>query len=206
MNRRPRQSARNRWWAGLVWLGALSPATALAHAPVQNIGDFVNGVAHPLYSPAHLLILLGLGLMIGQRAPLTLKLPVLVFVPVSAVALLLTMTGLVARVYPPVLLSLALGVGALVALEKPVPAAVTGALLALAASTIGLDSMVESPDKIVVLKTLAGTWTCQIIVVIALAYYVSLGLKWKWLQVGVRVLGSWIVAIALLVLAFSLRQ
>jgi len=201
-----RQSRGNRWRPGLVWFVALSPTTALAHAPVQNIGDFVNGVAHPLYSPAHLLILLGLGLMIGQRAPLNLKLPLLVFMPVSALALLLTMTGLVTSVYQPLLIGIALSLGALVALGKPVPVAVTGTILALAALALGLDSMVESTDTIVVLKTLWGTWTCQVIIVIALAYYVSLGLKWKWVSVGVRVLGSWIVAISLLVLAFSLRR
>ncbi len=205
MKRGPRQS-RSNWCPGLVLLPALSPTPVLAHAPVQNIGEFVNGVAHPLYSPAHLLILLGLGLMTGQHAPLNLKPTLLVFVPVSALALLATRAGLVTSVYQPILIGIALIVGALVALEKPVSSKVNGALLAGAAMAIGLDSMVESQDLVVVLKTLAGTWTCQLIVVIATAYYVSLGLKWKWIRVGVRVLGSWLVAIALLVLAFSLRR
>lgn len=130
----------------------------------------------------------------------------LVFVSASAVALLLTFTGWVSNVYPPVLLGLALGAAVLVALEKKIPPTGLHALLAVAALVIGLDSAVESSSTVSVLKTLAGTWISLGVLLADIAIYASFCTKKQWLKVGIRVIGSWIIAIALLVLAFSLRR
>jgi hypothetical protein len=54
------------------------------------------------------------------------------------------------------------------------------------------------------IKTLAGTWIMVIFLVFDLAYYTTLAMRRPWLRVGVRVLGSWIIAISFLVLALSL--
>ena len=56
-----------------------------------------------------------------------------------------------------------------------------------------------------IIKTLSGTWIALVVLVCDIAIYVSLGAEAKWLQIALRVAGSWIIAIALLVLAFSLR-
>ncbi len=170
------------------------------------MGDFVSGLAHPLMTPSHVLILLALGLMLGQHTPLKLKMPVLVFVPLSAVALILTTTRLAVTVPQPVLIGIALGAAILVSLEKALPPVGVGALLALAALGIGFDSAVESGTTAVVVKTLLGIWVALAVVLFDLAFYVSHCTQKQWMKVGIRVLGSWIIAISLLVLAFSLRR
>jgi hydrogenase/urease accessory protein HupE len=149
---------------------------------------------------------LSLGLLAGQRAPESIKFPLLAFAIVSALALGFCMLRTVAGVYQPLLLGLALCLGILVAMETRLKEIAAIALFATAATMIGLDSGPESGSTIAVIKTLLGTWLCLLIVVFDLAAYVAYGAKKKWIRVGVRVLGSWIIAISLLVLAFALKK
>lgn len=191
----------------MAGLGGLAfPLTAQAHTPIEGIGDFLAGVVHPVTMPSHILLLLGLGLLLGQHPPLRLSPPLLVFVSVSAPALLLTLTGWVSNVYPAILLGLALAAAVIVVLEKPIPPAGCYALLAASAVALGLDSGVESSSTVSVLKTLAGTWLSLAVLLADVAIYASFCTRKPWLQVGTRVLGSWIIAVSLLMLAFSLRK
>ena len=182
------------------------PATVSAHTAIAGAGDFFGGVLHPFMTPTHLLVLLGLGLLAGQRAPLNLKASLAVFIPVSALGLLLTTAGLIKTVYPPVLIGIALVAGVLVALAKPLPAMAGGAVFAVAATALGLDSAVESGTAAVIFKTLLGTWVGLIVAVADLAYYLSFCTKQKWQQVGIRVAGSWVAAASFMILAFALRH
>ena len=182
------------------------PATASAHTAIGGVGDFFGGVLHPLTTPTHLLMLVGLGLLAGQHSPLNLKIPLSVFTPVSAVALLFTTTGVVKNIYPPILIGIALVAGVLVALEKPLPTVATGTIFAFAALALGLDSAVETGTPISIAKTLLGTWLGLILAVADIAYYLSFFTKQKWQQVGIRVAGSWITAASFMILAFALRR
>ena len=76
---------------------------------------------HPLTTPAHLLVIVALGLLTGQRSPPDLKAPFVLFVPCLTFALIVTTIGLVKAVYQPVLIGLALCAAISVALEKPRP-------------------------------------------------------------------------------------
>ncbi|MGL5019120.1 MAG: hypothetical protein ACRDBP_13370 [Luteolibacter sp.] len=134
------------------------------------------------------------------------KLPLRIFAPVSAAALLFTLGGWVGEVAQPVLIGIALVVAALVALEMKVPPWLRGMLYVAAAAAIGLDSAVESGSTLSVLKTLAGTWLGLNAAVFYLAVCASNAEDRPWARIGIRVLGSWIIAIALMVLAFSLRK
>ena len=161
---------------------------------------------HPLTTPTHLLVLLGLGLLAGQHSPLNLKVPLAAFIPVSALALLFTTTGVLKNIYPPILICIALVAGALVALEKPLPAIASSAIFAAAALALGLDSAVENGSAITIAKTLLGTWLGLILAVTDIAYYLSFFTRQKWQQVGIRVAGSWITAASFMILAFALRR
>jgi hypothetical protein len=131
---------------------------AQAHLTVEGVGEVANGALHPLLTPAHALVILSLGLLLGQQVPLQLKTPMRIFAPVSALALLLTLGGWVGDVYQPVLIGISLVAAALVGLEIKIPAWVGGVLCVAAACAIGLDSAVENGSTASVLKTLAGTW------------------------------------------------
>jgi urease accessory protein len=193
------------WWTGVGFFLLPIPASH-AHLTVQGVGDVANGALHPLMTPAHLLVILSLGLLLGQRVPLRLKTPFRIFAPVSAAALLLTLGGWVDQVGEPVLISIALVTAALVALEMNQPAWLGGLLCTAAAAAIGLDSTVDGGSTVSVLKTLAGTWLGLNAAVFYTAVCASNAEGRKWARTGIRVLGSWIIAIALMVLAFSLRK
>jgi urease accessory protein len=182
------------------------PATAEAHTAISGAGDFFSGVLHPFTTPQHLLVLLGLGLIVGQHPPLNFKASLAVFIPVSALALLLTTTGMVKMVYPPIMISIALIAGVMVALEKSPPAFARGVVFAMAGLAIGLDSAVETGTAPAIAKTLLGTWVGLILAVADIAFYVSFFTKYKWQKVGIRVAGSWITAASLMILAFAFRR
>jgi len=202
---RPRPPRRLRAWPG--WLGLLSsPATAQAHSPVPGAGDFISGLLHPLTTPTHVLLIVGLGLVAGRRPLAELKMPMAVFAALAALALTLTATGWIKSVYPPVLIAIALVAAALLALEKMLTPAALSALFAAAALALGLDSAVETGSTTTRIKTLLGNGLSLIVLVADLAIYVSLAGEAKWLKIALRIAGSWILAIGLLVLAFSLRR
>jgi urease accessory protein len=183
------------------------PTHAFAHATVKGMSDFINGGIHPLLTPAHMLILLGLGLSLGQHVPFKPALALLVFAPCSALALALT-ARFTTVVPQPVLILIALCAGAVVALGKQLPAFARGALFAAGALAIGLDSGVETDGGAAMNKTLVGTWVSLVVCTFTIAWYASLAAAQnrKWIHIALRVVGSWIVAISLLMLAFALRK
>ena len=184
------------------------PADADAHSASPGMNDVLSGILHPFLTPAHVLILLGLGVLVGQRASLYLNLALAIFLPLSATALALTTTKWIAGVPAPILISIALVTGAAVTLDRRAPSLVCGALIGAAAIAIGLDSGLETGSTAAVIKTLLGTWIGLVLGLGNIVYYASLAAERKrqWMSIGLRVAGSWIVAISLLLLAFSLRK
>ena len=192
---------------GLVFLAvfALAPR-AEAHTSVQGMGEFGSGLLHPATTPSHMLVLLALSLWAGQQWFKGLKLPFLTFVTASALGLILTTSRWISGVYPPLLIGVACVIAVLVAMQKSLPPIAAAVCYGIAGVAIGLDSGLESGSNIAVVKTLAGTWISLMLILFDLAFYVSRGGQKKFIQIGIRVLGSWIIAISLLMLAFSLRK
>jgi hydrogenase/urease accessory protein HupE len=201
---------RCRWRGGLLprslFFILCCPATARAHTAIQGLEGLAAGILHPLTAPAHLIVLLALGLLIGQRLPLDLKTPFTVFVPSLALALLLTLTELSTVEYQPILMGVALCVAIPVAMERSIPPLCSGLLFLVAAFAIGLDSKSEAGSPGILFQTLLGTWAMVIFLLFDVAYYTSLAMRTRWLTIGGRILGSWIFAISLLVLALSMSS
>lgn len=189
---------------GILFL-LLCPASAQAHSDLR-MGAFAGGLLHPLETPSHLLILLGLGFRLGQHPPFHLRKFLSIFAPVAAVALLTTVIENSISVPQPLLMCIALCVGTLISSGIATPAWVNHSLLVIGALAIGLDSGVNGAPVIIVAKALFATWICLLVIVGYIAFYVSLLPPRKWLQIGVRILGSWIVAISFLTLAFYLKK
>lgn len=182
-----------------------TPTLAFAHAPIAGIGDFYNGILHPILSPLHLLILVALGVLIGQHAPLRLKPAMAVFAPLVMVFLLATTLGSfpVLPVVAQVILALTIAVPIATGKELRQPLVLT--LLAVSAGVLGLDSGVDFGDPGAKYTILAGTWVAMVALVCDLAFYISL-LRRPWQKIGVQIIGSWMIAIALLLLAFCLKH
>lgn len=189
----------------VLCFGAIT-STAHAHLAIKGLDELGNGALHPFVTPAHVLIILALGLLLGQQVPFTLKSPVLALAPASAAALLLTTTGLVSGVYQPVLIGIALGIAILVAIGRNLPAVVCGILCAVAAFGIGMDSGAETGTPFVVGKTLLGTWFTLNVAIPYIAICASNGADRKWAGTAIQIAGSWIIAISLMVLAFALKK
>ena len=197
---------RRRLWlalAGLAWLAL--PVEAHAHSPFPGAGDFISGLLHPVTSPTHVLVIVGLGLMAGRRTLAEVKEPAITFALGSALGLLLTLTGMMKAVPPVVPVVIALIAGTLLASDKSPPPGVRNALYGAAGMFLGLDSAVENGSAWTITKTLLGNWISLALLVVDLAIYVTFGANAKWLTIAIRIVGSWIIAIALMVLAFSLR-
>lgn len=178
----------------------------LAHVAIEGWSDFANGAIHPLVNPAQALVVAGMALLIGRQEPLHIRGPMQVFAISSAVALGLTAAGIGGAVWQQVLTGIALCLGLLIAAGRPMPPMVVTGLCALAAAVLGLDSGAESGTWAGKLQTLAGTWLSLSLMVLYLALATSNATGKPWAVTAVRIAGSWLVAIALMVLAFSLRK
>ncbi len=181
----------------------LLPQIASAHSPVKGIGDFLNGMLHPLLVPAQVLILLALGLSYGQHQPSKQKTLVLLF-------LLATISGLAVSGFNPLinsdnlalllLISTAI-LGLLIISNLSLPQPVFIVLGLVAGFLTGLDSAQETLTGKAKLAALFGSGVgIYFLLLYAMALSESLSKK-HWQTIAVRVLASWVSASALMVLA-----
>jgi urease accessory protein len=162
---------------------------------------FLDGFINPLTTPAHVLTLLVLALLLAGQ-PQRLK-GVLIFALALAtgfVAIVLAVETTPARI---VLLAVAVALGAMVAAAwalKPL----TWLLAAIAGVALALDSPPQAVMITEAYATLAGTavGACAMLLLVAA---VASHAKADWQRLGVRIVGSWIAASSILVLAVQLR-
>jgi urease accessory protein len=158
----------------------------------------VGGLLHPLAVPAHILALLAIGLLIGQQR--THLVPLVAFLAglaagLGALALAIATTSAVK-----VLLAAAAVSGLLVALARLLPALVSAPLAAVAGVALGLDSPPNAIAIATAVAMLIGTGIGAGLAVAIVAAATGC-LTRAWQQIGMRILGSWIAASAILVLA-----
>ena len=197
-------ASRARLWraAAAVLLSLLAPEQVQAHTAIVGAGDFYAGFLHPITALEHVVPLLALGLLAGQQkgepwtplvcaaavavgAPLVALLPNLDWVRhVNAATAMLMGIFVAASWRPPTLLFLGLatvlglGLGYLHGLELA-PGMRPGLFI-------------------------GGVAAATAIVLFYCAAAVR-SLRPVWAQVGVRVAGSWVVAISTLVLGLAFR-
>jgi urease accessory protein len=174
-------------------LCAASPAAAHGSLPVGD--GFASGVAHPFLAGEHLLLLVGLGALLGRqdsRRPL----PGLVAGLICGLGLALLQPGPMR----PAILVLALGIGGVLAAALRVEAGVLTVIALAAGLFIGADT-----DGSTTIAAFAGVVAGVFMIVLnsmALARYGAARPG----GVPLRIAGSWIVAVAILLLAFLLRE
>ena len=194
--------AAARWPPALALVLAAGPAWA--HPPPLGVGGFLGGLLHPLFVPAHVLALLGLGLLAGQQAGWS-RAVVLAAIAALAAGLGVMTLGLVPALMGEALLALAAGTGVVVAIDRRLPESVG---LALAAAT-GIAVAFDSPPDVVAVREanrmLIGTGFGAAIL-LTLTAAASSRLADGWSRIVVRILGSWIAASAILVLALRFAR
>jgi urease accessory protein len=161
---------------------------------------FYGGLLHPVATPTHGLALLGLGLLIGQQPAGKRLLPLLLFALALAAALLALALAVGETPAGDVLLMAAALSGALVAAAFLLPLLVLGSLALVIGAAIGLDSppeVISVQEGVVMLIGTGLGATIGLALVVAAAARMAR----DWQRIGVRVLGSWTAASALLAIA-----
>lgn len=186
-------------------IAALPAGAAWAHGEIKGVGAFYSGVLHPYISPAHLIALIALGLLFGQRGVLPSRPAMGALVAALALGLWLSLKLPGLPEPDPLLLVLGTLFGLSVVLARPWPSWALVPLSALAGLAVGLgsapDGMAPAQRSAALIGTLVGATLCAA----CLAGMVH-HLHRPWTRVGVRVLGSWLSASAILVLTLAFAR
>jgi urease accessory protein len=195
---------RLRTAALAVLILAASGRAVHAHDFVE--AGFWNGVLHPLLVPAHALTLLAFGLMTGQQDNAG-RLFLLILFPAVLIAAILMIVSAVfpLDIVPTMLLACGAAAGLITALAKPLPRVIPATILAAGGLTLMFDSVPSVVSKRDTILALTGTALAATFTLAIVAYAVA-ALARDWQRIGVRIVGSWTAASALLVLALQLTK
>jgi urease accessory protein len=162
------------------------------------MSGLIGGLLHPFAVPAHVLALVAIGLLIGRQSERLI--PLAAFVAGLASGLGALALAFATTSAANILLAATILSALLVALAYQVPALVSVPLVATAGIALGLDSPPEAISIAAAVAMLIGTGIGASLAIAIVA--VGTGrLCRPWQQIGVRILGSWIAASAILVLA-----
>jgi urease accessory protein len=188
-----------RRWLALALTLALTASDACAHGAVKGLGDFGGGFVHPLIEPAHLVALIALALLVGQRGVMASKGSLIGLAAASAIGLLCACFD-----WPSDTDNLLLGAAAItgvaVMVARPVPAAMCAVVGAWIGFGIGVGTVPEGLSGSVRVMSLLGTWLGVNFCALCAATFIQEGRR-PWMRVLVRVAASWMTACAVLVLA-----
>jgi urease accessory protein len=182
----------------------LAAEPALAHPPPLGVRGFWGGVLHPVFVTDHVVGILGLGLLIGGQEKWG-WISFAAYMAALVAGLAAMTTGIVPRFTGEAVLGTAVVAGLLVALARPLPQAL-GAMLAI---VLGLAVALDSPPEVLSVSEAnlmligTGIGAAAFLIVVALA---SRQAQARWARIGVRILGSWIAAAAILALALRFAR
>jgi len=190
---------------GVLTLGL--PLMALAHSPYPGVRGFYVGALHPLTTPAHVLLIVAVSILLGSQVREgRMRYLVTVF---TATAAGLVLAFVLSGFLPSALMILVLTtiVGALLILPRTLPGWLLMALAGLSGFLLAMESIPDPGAFLDVLITVFGS----LVGIHYLIMYGSRGAGYaldRWdsrvTHLGFRVAGSWISAIGVLMLAFSL--
>lgn len=184
-----------------------APQPSLAHSPIEGIDSLYSGFLHPLFVPAHLLLLIALGAFIGQKGPQEHLAALAAFGSATIVGLIAA--GFIdseIKLIEAFLLSGAAIVGLLIASDLTVWPILCSLIAAAAGFLLGLDSPQESlsgKEKIAALFGNGLSIYLLLLYPMALVEHFS---NKDWQKIGVRILGSWVSASSLLVVALTVSS
>ena len=193
--------------AGLaVALPVLLPIEeACAHPAFAGATGFYGGLLHPLFVPTHAIAVLSLGLLIGPQMPHGRWPVALAYAAGLGIGFAAMILAFAPRFSAEALLAITAIVGALVALARVLPWPVTCVLALAVGIALALDS---SPGGISVREAnviIVGTFCGAVILLwVILVVVASFGREWQ--KLGMRILGSWIAASAVLALVWQLAR
>ncbi len=182
-----------------------APGLAHAHLVNSGLGPVYDGALHLMMSPEDLLGVIAMGLLAGLRGARASRLAALAL-PAAWLAGALIGSGLAVIPQPPWVSALCLlGLGGLVALDCALPPLAVALLAALFGGLHGLSNgaalAASGAPPTAILGIVAGV---AILGLLLSALVVSLPRAWP--RIAVRVAGSWVGAIGMLLLGWSMQS
>ena len=187
--------------AGVAGGLLLLASPALAHTPNERLGDFWGGFLHPLTTVEHLPAILALGILVGLQGATAAR-RALVALPVAfAVGSALAALAPVPEIIPIVNRLSFVVLGGLVAGAWRLPLGLTLGIVGLAGLAHGWENAGAVPEGRQLLFGAGGTAAATFLFTLVSAGVVTLPAGWP--RIAPRVLGSWIAAIGVLILALA---
>jgi hypothetical protein len=188
------------------------PDTAFAHSSIPGVEGFYVGLTHPLVEIAQGLAIVATGLFIGQQNSKVVGKAWLAFTVFMGLGLGATLVGAGgARLVVPdtLLFGLALVGGISVAAKFTIVRFFPIGLAAVVGGAIGAVSLPDPGSLGGMAFTTAGSVVgCNLLLVYSLAgaHWIRSQHERPWLQIGLRIVGSWIAAACALMLALALKH
>jgi hydrogenase/urease accessory protein HupE len=183
---------------------ALYPSPAEAHLVTTGLGPIYDGISHVLMSPDDLVPVLAMGLLAGLNGPVAGRWTLFAL---TGAWLLGGIAGFLAghALLPTAVTAVSfLVLGGLTAVDRRLsPTVVTALAIALGLVHGWLNGVGIAESQREALA-LAGVGSA-IFVVVAIVSAFVVSLRVAWMRIAVRVAGSWVAAIGLLMLGWSLR-
>ena len=199
-----RSQRPNFFWRALAVTLATAPSTQ-AHLMNTGFGPFYDGLTHLLVTPEDLLPVIALALFAGLRGPRFGRV-VLFVLPVAW--LIGSATG--AFLAPQLVLSVpeiivTIGLGVLLAADRSLPLSFVGALAILLGLMHGVVNGSELPKTFSSDQVTAAGAAVALFVLVSLIAGQATSVRVLWARTVVRVVGSWIAAVGLLMLGWAMR-
>jgi len=190
--------------AGALVLLIAYPSTAAAHLVTTGLGPFYDGALHLLLSPEDLLGLLAAIALAGLQGVKAGRIAVIALAAVWFIFSFISLNLTVGFDFPWLNIFSIIILGGLVAVNPTLPPAVVALLAGLYGALHGLlnGSALAAMDS-GLLSIVGVSVTVLIIGLLCSALIVSL--KETWTRIAVRVVGSWIAAVGMLMLGWMVR-
>lgn len=183
----------------------LGASDALAHSPIKGLGVFYSHFLDPLVAPAHALLLVAAALMLGLQGRAAARPGLVALLAGFSIGLTLMAVGARIGVAEQALLAAAVVIGATVSLDRRMPTLLAVTAATLAGLLIGLDCEIDGAGARERWLVLAGLVSGVIFFATVIAGMTVLQAR-PVVRIGLRIVGSWIVAAAVMVLALSVAQ
>ncbi len=180
----------------------LFPAVSHAHAPIDNLGNFYNGVLHPILVPSHFLLISALGLYLGQCDMKKYKSGFVAFCVAQVIGLFIAYFSGIFYIEAWFLAG-AIMLGGLTAAKYTLPKFMFPIIGFAVGLATGVDSRLETLENMDLILALMGVAIGVLLLTLysfGLGDYLRKGPQWK--IILSRILGSWIVAASGLVITF----
>jgi urease accessory protein len=193
-----------RWMAGALLVWASCTGQARAHLVNSGFGPFYDGIAHVFVTPEDLLAIVAISLLAGLEGKACSRF-VLFLLPLAWLAgATAGQTAPLTAGMPILSAVLLIALGALVALDRRLPLRLAAGFAVTVGVVHGFFNGAAQAGTNSASIAIVGT-VCAHFVVVALLAGQVVSLRKEWARIVVRVAGSWIGAIGLLLLGWAAR-